>query len=127
MTPPARSQKANTFSSFIALHACEGSVSSSQCPKDSSVQVVAQHRHGTVDMADGSRGHTWRCKLEAVNLSFIRGRLQRSRSIYLDELRDEIASHRGKHISISTTWQTLQRINYSRKRVSGIARERKEL
>ena len=68
-----------------------------------------------------------RRKLNALDLSFIRGQLKCLRSLYLDKIQDELAKHCGKHISISATWRTLQQMDYSQKRVSAIAREWKEL
>lgn len=129
MTPPASTDIKDRI---IVLHNSHAMSVKEICnvlgiKKTLAYKVLRLHRHGISGAVTTHRYPSRKRKLDAIDMSFIRGRLKRSHSIYLDELRNEIAKHRGKHISITTTWRTLKRMNYSRKRVSAIARERKEL
>ena len=60
-------------------------------------------------------------------MDYVCGTLQRSHSIYLDELMDDIAINRGKQVSITTAWRTLHQLNYTQKQLTGTAKERNEM
>lgn len=64
--------------------------------------------------------------LSPANIEFLIDLLQSKPTIYLDEIQDELLRHQGCCISIPTLFRTLQRLNFSRKRVSAPALEQNE-
>ena len=62
--------------------------------------------------------------LSPANIEFLINLLQPKPTIYLDEIQDELLCHQGCCISIPTLFCTLQRLNFSRKRVSAPALEK---
>ena len=65
--------------------------------------------------------------LDSTDMNYVCRTFQRSHSLYLDKLRDDIALNQGKHVSITTTWRALQQLDYTWKQLKGIAKEHNEM
>jgi len=89
-------------------------------------KTLSLHRSfGTIE--NPSRRHRGRNRfLSSADLQFILDLLQSKPTIYLDELQNELLRQLGCQISIPSLFRTLQRLNFSRKRVSAPALEQNE-
>ena len=86
-------------------------------------KTLSLHRSfGTIENpSHRHRGRNW--FLSLADLQFILDLLQSKPTIYLDELQNELLRQLGCQISIPSLFRTLQRLNFSRKRVSAPALE----
>lgn len=60
------------------------------------------------------------------DLKYITALIRRRPCMYLDEIQDQLANSRGAAVSVTTIYQALRRMSYTRKRVSAVALERNE-
>jgi hypothetical protein len=67
------------------------------------------------------------CSLSQADLACITALLDHCRSLYLDELQDELWLKRGVHITLPTIHCALQQLGVSRKVISAVAFERNEM
>lgn len=67
------------------------------------------------------------CSFSHANLTFLSALLDHQKSLYLDELQDELLLKRNVHATLSTLHRALQQLGISRKTISAHAYERNEL
>ncbi|KAH9180411.1 hypothetical protein EDB89DRAFT_1803872, partial [Lactarius sanguifluus] len=65
--------------------------------------------------------------LSLIDIKFIAALVEQRHCIYLDEIKRALSEQRGCDVSIPTLSRTLQRLHFSRKRISARALERNEI
>ena len=95
--------------------------------KKSTVYSVLQHQRLFGYTPKAKPQHSRSRKLDAIDINVLRGLLEHTRTMYLDELQKQLLIYRGKSVSLSTISRSLERMNITHKRVSGIAVERNDM
>ena len=83
-------------------------------------------QYGVSHNVNAGRGG-WPRKLTTIDVKYINNMVKKRRSCFLDEIQHDLFEARGSVVSITTLYRTLQRLNYTRKRVSAIALERNNI
>ncbi|KAL1692205.1 hypothetical protein GGG16DRAFT_34565, partial [Schizophyllum commune] len=88
--------------------------------------ILRQHRSYGLCYNPLARRAGRRQKLNHIDKQFLLALLHKYRTLYLDEIQENLAVHRNVYVHLTTIFRALQRLQVTRKVVSARAAERNE-